>query len=217
MNPSLTTWWQRTRASTGSAPKLDVAIIYECPDTGRRAKRLSDQLAAELPLEGALKLNRWNFGVLGTRQIRNEAASTAAAADLVILSMDGRVPLPAKVKKWIELWTWLIDGHRPAVVALLAAPAVQSAPVQAYLRRETASKKLDFFPQPNCAAAETEIIRSAVPAAEWEARRQYRSTGDTMIRQGFMDARADADADANHSARDKKKKPTPLEGNHTYE
>lgn len=214
MNPSLIAWWQKTRASTGSAPKLDVAIIYECPDAGQRAKRFSDQLAAELLLQGALNLNRWNFGVLGTRQVRNEAASTAAAADLVILSMDGRIPLPAKVAKWIEMWTWLIDGHKPAVVALFAAPGVHSAPVQAYLRRETASKKLDFFAQPNCAAAETETIRSGVPAAEWEASRQHRTAGDTVVRRGFVDARADADADDARAA--KTKKLTKPEGNYSY-
>ncbi len=154
-----------------AASKLDVAIIYESLDTGKRAKRFSDQLAAELPLRGSLNLNLWNFAVLGTREVRNQAASTAATADLVILSMDGRTPLPAEVENWIEMWTWLIDGHKPAVVALFAAPGVQSAPVQAYLRRETASKKLDFFSQPNCTAPDPATIRPTGQAAGWETSR----------------------------------------------
>ena len=153
MDSPLTASLQSARR-TGVSPKLAVAVIYECMDTGKRAKRFSDQLAVELTANRGLDLNLWNFWVLGLREARNAAASTAATADLVIFSMDGRNPLPVRLEKWIEMWLWLIDGHKPAVAVLFAAPDAESAPVQTYLRRGAANKRLDFFSRANCAFSE---------------------------------------------------------------
>ena len=129
-----------------AAQKFSVTIIYESVEAGKRAKRLSDQLVVKAAANGAFELNLWNFGVLGIPEVRNAAASSAALADLVILSMGGAVPLPKQAVEWVKMWTWLIDGHKPAVVALFAAQHPECAAIGAYLRRSTVSKKLDFFP-----------------------------------------------------------------------
>ena len=61
--------------------------------------------------------------------------------------MSGESPLPAQVERWIKMWTWLIDGSKPAVVALFATHHPESHRIGAFLRRGTASKGLMFFPQ----------------------------------------------------------------------
>ena len=137
-----------------AAPDFSVTIIYESVEAGKRAKRFSDQLIAEAAVDGALELNLWNFGVLGIPAVRNVAASTAATSDLVILSMSGTVPLPAQTVEWVEMWTWLIDGRKPAVIALFGSWHPACAAIRTYLRGSAVSKKLDFFPIVSDSAAD---------------------------------------------------------------
>ncbi len=138
-----------------ASKRLDVTIIHECTSTGGRAENFGDQLALEIAASGTFSLHSWNFRELGTRETRNAAASAAAAGDLVVFSMDGRCPLPTKMKDWVEMWIWLIDGHKPAVLVLFAAADAECAAVRSYLRRETTVKGLDFFVRTKCAVAET--------------------------------------------------------------
>ena len=98
-----------------AAPNLNLTIIYESMEAGKRAKLFSDQLIAETALDGVPELNLWNFGVLGIPDVRNRSASAASIADVVILSLSGTTPLPPRTLEWIEMWTWLIDGRKPAV------------------------------------------------------------------------------------------------------
>ena len=139
-----------------AAPVFNVAILYESLDAGTRAKQFSDQLAFGVAANHVLSLDQWDFRLLGRRAIRNAAASAAAAADMVILSMSGKNPLPAQVERWIEMWTWLIDRCRPAVVALFAGHHPESGRIRAYLRRGAASKGLTFFPETACRVANGE-------------------------------------------------------------
>ena len=133
-----------------TAPVFNVAILYESLDASTRAKQFSDQLAPGVAANRVVCLDQWDFRFLGRRPIRNAAASAAAAADMVILSMSGENPLPAKVERWIEMWTWLIGGRKPAVVALFASQHPESGRIRAYLRRGAASKGLIFFPETAC-------------------------------------------------------------------
>ena len=57
-----------------------------------------DQFTAETVVDRPFELNLWNFGVLGIPEVRNTAASTAAIADMMILSMSGTAPLGVKIK-----------------------------------------------------------------------------------------------------------------------
>jgi hypothetical protein len=141
--------------------KFRLTIIYESIEAGKRAKRLSDQLIAQAAPEGAFELNLWNFGVLGIPEVRNAAASAAAVADMVILSMSGTAPLPAQTVAWVEMWTWLIDGRKPAVVALFAARTSRCAAIQTYLRQSALSKNLDFFPVMDGVATDAPCDRSS--------------------------------------------------------
>ncbi len=140
---------------------FNLTIIYESAEAGKRAKRLGDQLIVRAGAQGAVQLDLWNFGVLGIPAVRNAAASAAAVADLVIFSMSGKVPLPEKTVEWVEMWTWLIDGRRPAVVALFAAQNSRCAAIQNYLRQSACSKNLDFFPILDNAATDPQFGESA--------------------------------------------------------
>ena len=142
-----------TESLKKTAPVFNVAILYESSEAGARAKHFSDQLATGVAANRVLNLDQWDFRFLGRRAIRNAAASAAAVADLVILSMSGEKPLPARVERWIEMWTWLIDGRKPDVVALFASHHPESGRIQAYLRRGAINKGLTFFPETACRMA----------------------------------------------------------------
>jgi len=122
--------------------RFNVTIIYESLPDGMRAKRFTDQLSAG---KGELNLNIWNFLVLGISEIRNVAASAAAAADVVIFSLSGAKEFPPQVREWMEMWSWLIDRMHPMVVAIFAAPAAGVVPIRACLRSVAMRKGLNFY------------------------------------------------------------------------
>ncbi len=142
-----------TKAREIPAPVFNVTILYESLDASTRAKQFSDQLATGEAADRVVRLDQWDFRFLGRRPVRNAVASAAAAADMVILSMSGENPLPAKVERWIEMWTWLIGGRKPAMVALFASHHPESGRIRAYLRRGAVSKGLTFFPETACRLA----------------------------------------------------------------
>lgn len=129
-----------------TVPAYNVAILRESPAAGKRAKEYSDQLTNSVAAERVLTLSQWDFRFLGRRAVRNAAASAAAVADMVILSMSGKRPLPAPVERWVEMWTWLIDRRKPVVVAIFETHDPESARIRAYLRRGVVSKGLRFLP-----------------------------------------------------------------------
>jgi hypothetical protein len=120
-------------------------IIYEAVDAARRARRFHDELATNRSAgEGALGLTQWNFGALSGCHARNDAASAAASANVVILSMSGSHPLPDHAKRWIDLWLWLLDDRRPALVALFGVSHPKSKGIENFLHKAAANKRLAF-------------------------------------------------------------------------
>lgn len=132
--------------------RFKTVIIYEDLNAGRRAKAFSDQLSGEIEeVEEDFDFTRniWSFNVLAIPEIRNIAATAAAAADVVILSASGKECLPPEVVEWLEMWAWLIDQGAPAMVALFDHPNSECAvAMRSQLQRITARKHLDYFP--NC-------------------------------------------------------------------
>ncbi|MDR3406250.1 MAG: hypothetical protein P4L99_27450 [Chthoniobacter sp.] len=128
-------------------PKFNIVIIYEDADAGRRARRFSDTLLREMRDECHCVRNLWSFDVLDMTNIRNAAASAAQAADLVILSASGQRELPPHLEGWLDLWVWLIDGNKPALVGLFEnADGGCAQGMRRSLRARTVGKKLEFFP-----------------------------------------------------------------------
>lgn len=130
--------------ATFAAPEFQAVVIYEAPRDRERAEQFSESFVADVSPARLCNLNLWKCSVLGDREMRNTAAGTAAAADMVIVSLNGRNPLSSDVKKWLEMWLWLIDRVKPAVVALFAIQCAESSRIRTWLQRTAACKGLPF-------------------------------------------------------------------------
>ena len=120
-------------------------LIYESFAAGVRARWFCEKLACALDL--ALEEKMWNFDVLMIREVRNAAASAARKADLLIVSVSGQVELPSTIRAWLDMWLWLLDKDKPALVALINSPAARNAaPIRAYLGAIARGSGIDFFP-----------------------------------------------------------------------
>jgi len=122
-----------------------MAIIYEDPLEGLHARRFANRLVTGVIGKRELNLGIWNFEALGISEIRNVAASAAAVADVVILSMSGSKALSPMAKEWIAMWSWLMDRGKPAIIALFAKPGGAGSLIQTDLKRTALLKGLDFF------------------------------------------------------------------------
>ena len=128
--------------------KFKVTVIYEDGPTGRRAKHFYDKLVHELEDECAFSLQIWSFQVLAIPGVRESAVESAAQADFVILSFHGKAGLPVDIREWIETWSKLIIGKRPALIALVDKSTTRgctNASALAYLKSVAKRIKVDFF------------------------------------------------------------------------
>jgi hypothetical protein len=119
-------------------------LIYENFAAGARALCCLERLARASGK--ALQEQTWNFEVLGIREARNGAASAARKADVVALSASGQLELPGTVRAWFDMWLWLLEDEKPALLALfdsLATPTVVS--ISAYLSRIAQRAGIEFF------------------------------------------------------------------------
>lgn len=119
-------------------------MIYDDVEAGKQGKRLVDKLAAYLGDGWELGDRVWSVQVLGIPELRNRAASAAAAADLVIFSLSGREDLSQEFKEWIEMWLWLIDQTDPAVVAVVGHEGRRAEQFLNFLRPLIRKNGLDF-------------------------------------------------------------------------
>jgi hypothetical protein len=116
-------------------------IIYENSEAGKAGKRFCERLAAEAGRNCASSCELWNFRVLGIRAVRNEAASAALDADVVVFAMSDVTQFPPEVEEWIELWLWLNENGRPAVVALSTSAAAET---RTFSRLQSAARRNGF-------------------------------------------------------------------------
>jgi len=136
---------------------FNCVLIYEDAAAGKCGEHFYQRLLAAIDPDCPSTRNLWSFFALTIRETRNIAASTAALADLVILAVSGQRELPAKVKEWIELWLWLIDGSHPALVMLFDSANAKSAAIGAYLRSATVGKHLECFQEVASFAASSAV------------------------------------------------------------
>jgi hypothetical protein len=130
-------------------PRFSVVIVYEERLTGARAKHFYDSLIAEIEHECDFSVGLWNFQVLASSEIRNSAAQAAARADFVILSLRGKVGLPAEIKSWTETWSRLLHNRSAALIVLTNKPRTKgctAASTVTYLESVANRKRIAFFP-----------------------------------------------------------------------
>jgi hypothetical protein len=136
----------RKPVSGGSTdkPVFKAVLIYEDVAAGVRARWFCQKLVSTL--DSRLEEQMWNFDVLGIREIRNLAASTARKADVVIVSVSGNTELPDTIRDWLDMWLWILEEERPALIALFNSSASQEiASVSAYLQQLAKRNGIDFF------------------------------------------------------------------------
>jgi hypothetical protein len=75
-------------------PVFKTVLIYENFAAGVRARWFCARLVRAL--DSTLEEQMWNFDVLGIRDVRNEAASAARKADVVIVSASGYTELQVR-------------------------------------------------------------------------------------------------------------------------
>lgn len=128
--------------------QFHIVMIYEDAHVGSRAQRFADKLLGEIRADCECVSDLWRFDVLALSEVRNAAVRAATAADLVIVSASGERDLPSAVADWLELWAWMIDGTRPALVALFQDSEGKCVRrIQTRLRAIAAKKDLEFFAQ----------------------------------------------------------------------
>jgi hypothetical protein len=131
-------------------PVFNVVLVFEDFNTGKRAKRAYDFLAANLTHEWQLISQMWKFEVLSIPELRELAAKDAAMANLIIVSSRGDRELPDPVKDWIEMWLGY-GGDAVALVALFDSPPEQARharATQTYLERVARRGQMEFFTWP---------------------------------------------------------------------
>jgi hypothetical protein len=120
-------------------------IIYENSEAGKAGKRFCERLAAEAGRNCASSCELWNFRVLGIRAVRNEAASAALDADVVVFAISNVTQFPPEVEEWIDLWLWLNEYGRPAVIALSRRGSTGNKGLISHLQSAARRNQLPFY------------------------------------------------------------------------
>ena len=138
-------------AESGGAaipPLLDVLILYEDFGTGLRAKRSLDLLPHQLTADAKWNTKLWRIQLLSDSLLAEQAAREAAAADVIILSVHGRTPLPPEVRTWITAWLRHKERRSYALGVLLDAEEVSRGsqnPVVNYMQQVATIGGVDLF------------------------------------------------------------------------
>ncbi len=127
---------------------FDLVVAYEDTHTRNRALHLYDHLAQQLLDDYDFKCSWWKFDHLTNATLRQQAADSAAEANMIVLSLHARSELLPIHKSWIEDWLPRRDNRKAALVALLAGvdrPESEAGPMLTYLQKTARLARMDFF------------------------------------------------------------------------
>ena len=128
--------------------RLTTVAASEDASTDARVDEFCRTLAQHLGQTCQLAKQRWLLSELRVPQLRAIAATEAAEADVVIVSVHHGESLPAEVQAWIDLWLNL-KRNRHMILLALFDPVYQgvSSSMQAYLKEIAERAKMDFLVQ----------------------------------------------------------------------
>jgi hypothetical protein len=113
------------------------AVSAACEDssTSTRTDEFCRGLSQDLARNCTIAKEIWRFNQLCVPQLRAIAASEAALAHLIIISVHHAETLPDGVKSWIDLWPNQRSNHNIVLLALFD-PVYQgsSSSMKAYLQ-----------------------------------------------------------------------------------
>jgi len=127
---------------------MNVAIVYEDLEMGKRASRVCHSVGHELGAAGELNQELWNFQLLDVAEIQEQAILATARADLIVVATHGYEELPLEVLLWIEGWVDKRNNRPGTLVALfdeLNPPADARAATQSYLQYVARRGGLNFL------------------------------------------------------------------------
>jgi hypothetical protein len=131
-----------------SAPELNVMILYEDAETGHRAERSLAAVQAGGLLGTGLRTRLWRRDLLQAAWLRERAASEAASADVIIISVHGQDGLPEEVRAWLGDWVER-KAERPCALGLLLDRPVgaheRANPIAAYVQTVAAAAGADVL------------------------------------------------------------------------
>jgi hypothetical protein len=140
---------------------LNVVIVYEDLETGRRAMKTYDYMVEHLGEQCLFANQMWKFDVLAVPKLREMAAKDAAAAEIIIVSGHAGNELPKEVRAWVDQWI-SYKTHASALVGLFGSESV-SNPARDYLATAAKRAGIEFFCQPGIWPDKNQTART-----EWE-------------------------------------------------
>lgn len=129
--------------------ELRIVIVHESIVAAARALRACDILRESPPDGPLLRIDVWNAADLAHGMNRILAAASAAAAEIVIISLSGRDSLPADVARWLD--GWLLPDPRPKGSLLVLAgdgPSPGAMASIALLQRRASDSTIPFLCHP---------------------------------------------------------------------
>jgi hypothetical protein len=134
-------------ALAGADYALSVAIVYRDALTRKWAEEVCARVTRSTSSEG-IHTRSWRLGELSRSRNFRGAVQTAAAADVIIVSVYASDQLPLDFYSWVN--EWLTERRRApsALVALIGMPDFpdfRTSPIQEYLEAVAQEGHLDFL------------------------------------------------------------------------
>jgi hypothetical protein len=146
---------------------FDLVVAYEDTQTRNRALHLYDHLAQQLLDDYDFQCSWWKFDHLTNPTLREQAADSAAQANMIIVCLHARKELSPAHTGWFEDWLPRRDHRKAALVALLAGeegtPTVETEATLLYLRQAARLARMDFFDHTFSLSLPEREIRLAAP------------------------------------------------------
>jgi len=127
---------------------FDLVVAYEDTATRSRAMQLYDHLAQQLLDEYDFQCSWWKFDHLRDPVLHQEAADTAAEANMIILSFEQGREMPATARTWVETWLARKAVSKSALVTLVGQAQESEhhfCQVHLFLQNAARLAKMDFF------------------------------------------------------------------------
>jgi hypothetical protein len=124
------------------------AVSAACEDfsTSTRADEFCRGLAKDLGPNCKVAKEIWLFNQLSVPGLRSIAASEAALAHLIVISVHHAETLPDGVKSWIDLWLGQKNNHSIVLLALFDPVYQQvSGSLKAYLQEVAKTGGMEFL------------------------------------------------------------------------
>jgi hypothetical protein len=132
--------------SEARVPREKCVVVYESPAIREHAVRFFERLAEEKKA-AATGINWWPFQLLTQPASGDDAAQSAANADVIVFAMNASGDLPNEIKLWIEKWLNKRGEREGALVGLLKReePREMASFREIYLRHIARRAGMDYL------------------------------------------------------------------------